>query len=247
MKIYLSSNICCVSRIAKQQEKIDLLSSKLSKYQVENETLKAENATLIDELVSTTSKEKTAARISISSKKVPLDTKEKLKNEIATLQVLDKVTKKSFQTFIKDNQRSRRQDKQTITKLQQENDALLLKLMSNPTKLSSCEGTAKTSLASFIDTIEVCQEDSSLYPSQDLDMFLELEVDSLELSHSLKSTNKGAPYTHHSMPRNNRNSTVKADVTGVPRSKSANLLVDFGETSQPYRCTSNRQRHSIGY
>ena len=81
-------------KIAIQEEKLDMLSSKLSQCQVENELLQSENATLVNELAS-------------SSSSSPAN----------HLQVINSVMRKSFKKYITDSRRRENKDKEIIKNL----------------------------------------------------------------------------------------------------------------------------------
>eukprot|EP00581_Thalassiosira_minuscula_P012281 CAMPEP_0183718130 /NCGR_PEP_ID=MMETSP0737-20130205/11471_1 /TAXON_ID=385413 /ORGANISM="Thalassiosira miniscula, Strain CCMP1093" /LENGTH=442 /DNA_ID=CAMNT_0025947627 /DNA_START=45 /DNA_END=1370 /DNA_ORIENTATION=+ len=103
-------------QIIQQQETLDALTSKLSQYEVENESLKAEIAELSNKLANTTQVQpatksrwfsKPGGADGGGSMRMLLDLNETLMSENARLQVIVDVTRKSLQTYIKDHRKEK--------------------------------------------------------------------------------------------------------------------------------------------
>lgn len=140
--------LCLRLQIAKQKKMLNLLSSKLTKSQVENETLKVEKSSLIDELSlarDTIERDANAdveeqstslhGRFSLrgvstssnngeSSIQILLDRNARLSADNARLQVSQDGIRKSLQSHIKFTQSISRADKEAIADLQRDNEAL---------------------------------------------------------------------------------------------------------------------------
>jgi len=243
-------------QIARQQEKLDILSSKLSKCEVENEALKAEKAVLVDELalahgatqeqpqLITRRRQFSKAGDSGGSMQLLIDTNSKLVMDNARLHGMV-VNVQAIETLL---------------------------------KLSLTDGTAKTSLeSSFSDenqealTIDSSQhsfQDSMLtnsfhsIPEQELkfgtsgdDWIIEgedIEVNDNDLISERAARERRA--THKRAARMNimlKESRLIKETNntfseGAARCMSADLLVEFGETeSRRPRRTDGRLCHSL--
>ena len=130
-------------QIARQQERIEELSSNLQNAECENELLKAENGQLVNELTLPTMETN-----SISSKK-----------NHSHQQVLFDVMRKSFKNYIKDHRQETRKDNNKSDNSRQMNEDDIYQqsplLHKVPTKISFSESTAKT-----MDLSESSQEES---------------------------------------------------------------------------------------
>ena len=109
-------------QVARQQEKISRLESKLSQALVENEELKAAKSTMAEQLTNSIQGQSSALRRRSSQLTASSST--------SCQQVVNGVMRKSFQKYIKDSRRQSLVDKETIDKLQQENEALKHQLAS---------------------------------------------------------------------------------------------------------------------
>eukprot|EP00585_Thalassiosira_rotula_P010378 CAMPEP_0196148886 /NCGR_PEP_ID=MMETSP0910-20130528/28629_1 /TAXON_ID=49265 /ORGANISM="Thalassiosira rotula, Strain GSO102" /LENGTH=360 /DNA_ID=CAMNT_0041411683 /DNA_START=53 /DNA_END=1135 /DNA_ORIENTATION=+ len=156
-------------QIARQQEKLDILSSKLSQMEVENEALKSEKAGLVDELILAHQKQPISihelssgeANANAGPIKLLIDVNANLMKENARLHAVADITRKSFQTHIKDSRISSDKKKKTIEMLQRE--VRVLRRASCARKSALSERTAKTSLRSSFtgSVIEDLSVDSS--------------------------------------------------------------------------------------
>lgn len=138
-------------QVVRQQEKITRLESKLCQALVENEELKAEKSTMAEQLTSSIQGLPLVTRRSWSSGEVNNESN-------ACQEVINGVMRKSFQKHIKDSRRLSIVDKETIEKLQQENDALKQQLDTVPQKVLVRQGTVKT-----VDATEVGSSFQSSY------------------------------------------------------------------------------------
>lgn len=169
---YRQENLELKLQMVRQKQEIDLLSSRLRQCKVENEALHAENAVLVDKLVFSAqeppnpelrwSSKGRARSDSGGSMQLLIDKNAKLMTDNNRLQVTAGVVHKSFQNFIKDSQRSKDEDRQTMQALQQENEQLKECLsVSEKLKLSSSNDQAEeTSWQSSADQ-ELCTLDFS--------------------------------------------------------------------------------------
>eukprot|EP00581_Thalassiosira_minuscula_P010649 CAMPEP_0183725410 /NCGR_PEP_ID=MMETSP0737-20130205/20554_1 /TAXON_ID=385413 /ORGANISM="Thalassiosira miniscula, Strain CCMP1093" /LENGTH=327 /DNA_ID=CAMNT_0025956391 /DNA_START=114 /DNA_END=1094 /DNA_ORIENTATION=+ len=137
-------------QLVRQKEMLDKMSSTLSQYQAENEVLKAEKASLFEELASSHQKKLSTNETCISSHNLALlqmhpDTNAKLVQDYSRLKVIISVMRSSFHSYIKDSRRRKAKDQQTIKDLQQE-VKLLQKQQMTPEK--SIKSTPKTSFES---------------------------------------------------------------------------------------------------
>jgi hypothetical protein len=167
-------------QIARQQEHVDIIASKLSKCEVENEVLQSEKATLVDELARETHElpptaprgggwlfSKSSSANNLGSMQMLVDNNAKLMMENARVQVLVDIMRKSFQTYIKDSRRTSERDQQTIKALQQENELLQQQqqqqLYSSRKLPSANDLTAKaSSLESSFSDMKALQQENNL-------------------------------------------------------------------------------------
>mmetsp|Transcript_17315 Transcript_17315/g.31290 ORF Transcript_17315/g.31290 Transcript_17315/m.31290 type:complete len:357 (-) Transcript_17315:99-1169(-) len=262
-------------RILRQQEKLDLVLSKLSKFEAENETLNAENTALVDKLAHSNSKHSISRSTWFSkadnnsnnnggSMQLLLDTNAKLMMDNARLQVMVGTLKRSFQSYIEDNRRDHDKEKQMmkIKALQLENNLLHRRLsLDKNSKLSSSEHTSQTFLDSFL--AENDEEDllhNSDQPStQDniqRDSFQSLIPD-LEFKSGTSGDDWiiGGDVIDSSIqgmidPKKRRESIWNKGMGNAPvsranRSKSVDLLVEFGETETRRSSRVRNRGHSI--
>lgn len=161
-------------KIARQEEKLDMLSSKLSQCQVENEILQSENATLVNELASSSSSSPPTNR----------------------LQVINSVMRKSFKKYITDSRRRENKDKEIIKNLRCNIEVLQQqqqkKYNSKPPlrkSVGSGTGTATTSLetglSGYYDNINTSLRsiptiNSSTIPEEEHDEWIIEGVDIVE-------------------------------------------------------------------
>lgn len=122
-------------QISRQQEKIDILSSKLSECETENEVLKAENKALLDALP-LAAQEETTKRAELplleangnndnaGPLKMLVDLNANLTTENARLQAIVGITRKSFKSHINESRLYSNKCKQTIKDLQRGNGEL---------------------------------------------------------------------------------------------------------------------------
>lgn len=167
-------------RILRQQERLDILASKLSQCEVENELLEAEKAVLVNELapyfkhdeqatanVESNCFSKTIEHVNVGSLQLPLGINTKLVADHARLQMLTDIMRKSFQSHMTDSRRSSAEDKRIIESLRQENKLLRHQMFLVPGRshadLSKSETLAGTRKA--YDTA------NSNYPTQRLGLY----------------------------------------------------------------------------
>lgn len=152
-------------QLARQQEKLESLSSKLRQCEVENESLEAEKAALVDELAlaiekqtPTKREERPTFESEINDNAGPIrllvDYNAALTMENARLQAIVDVTRKSLKAHVQESRRRRDEDEKTIEALRlRREDELPLPPCDGR---SACKGlrhserTAKTSLMSSI-------------------------------------------------------------------------------------------------
>lgn len=139
-------------QIAKQQKMLGKLSSELRRNESENQALRAEKSVLVEEL-SLVTQDRQGTRGWISkqgdsrggSMKVLINTNEKLVAENARLEVLADVTRKAFQSYVRETRGKNGMGKHAMEMLTQENMSLKQQLnLSENSKLSSSFQTAKT-------------------------------------------------------------------------------------------------------
>jgi len=169
---YRQDNLELKLQMVRQKQEIDLLSSRLRQCKVENEALHAENAVLVDKLVFSAqeppnpelrwSSKGRARSDSGGSMQLLIDKNAKLMTDNNRLQVTAGVVHKSFQNFIKDSQRSKDEDRQTMQALQQENEQLkeCLSVSEKLKPSSSNDQAEETSWQSSADQ-ELCTLDFS--------------------------------------------------------------------------------------
>mmetsp|Transcript_10586 Transcript_10586/g.23108 ORF Transcript_10586/g.23108 Transcript_10586/m.23108 type:complete len:347 (-) Transcript_10586:158-1198(-) len=237
--------LCLRLQITKQKKMLNLLSCKLTKSQIENETLKVEKASLIDELslardaierdVNANVEEQSTSlhgRFSLrgggtnnnngeSSLQILLDRNARLLADNAHLQLSQDGIRKSLQSHIKFTQAISRADKEVIADLQRENDALRQIMQQQQRKHNdSADNSVKDSESS-----EVTSKTSlaSHYTSGEN-----------EEKRKSNTTDKCIKAVHEDTKENEVDNQNRVVGRAAPHrtSESEKLLVDFGESQR---------------
>jgi len=223
-------------QVARQHEKIDMLSSKVSQYEVENAILKAEKTALVDELTHIRNGEQQSSAYKANYLTNYHDDKEKegphkqrddtvaeLMAEISRLQALSDVTRKSFQSYVKDSRR-RRSTRKVKARNNRKSELEIKKL-----QVSSCEdGLAKTS---SLESIEITEPtiDDSFWAIEGVN--IEAIDDSVVDRNVIKRGQKSGVHRRHSKTVvDTRNKPAKRNTSIGEKKPSGNsLLVGFGD------------------
>lgn len=172
-------------QIARQQEKIDLLSARLDQTMVENETLNAEKTSLANEL----SKKSQEQQVHQQTTRRWSSAEEVKPTNNACQQVVAEVMRKSFQTYIKDSRRQSLADKQAIKRLEEENRALRQSLVLPEEKVFRGAGTVRTAS----ETLDISDNSSWLISpeEEDNDEVAEVDLSSFNERASCRTPTKG--------------------------------------------------------
>lgn len=216
-------------QVARQQEKLGELLSKLNQAQNENEVLKAENAVLLVELQlssksedqSTTKSEQGVASDDGAVQEL-LGTNAKLVTENARLQVVNNILRKSFKNYITNNRQESPVAKNKHVKASQQEQALQPSRSMLPrAKSFGDNGTAVTSLESSETT-----QDHALHLSTRSSVYSIPEgwtIDGVGVDAETKDSRVAM-----------REATLSGrNTTSAARARADELLVDFGETRRP--------------
>lgn len=226
------------SQIAKNNEKLDFLTSMLNECEAVNEAIEAEKMQLINELAQArkTIEEQPAAASSTPPRRFSLfgsgaptsnggsgsmqllvNTNARLSSELDRLEIANNCLRKTFQSYIK--RRNDSADKELLEKLKRENEQLRQELESSQEKVETSERTFETCASTHV---EEPQEDAHDTASEAPRIFSKHR----ELMMRMFESNK--------------------KVTKEANSKSSSeLLVEFGETSRRRRGFFRTRRTSL--